>query len=162
MLLEVIDLPVPGIEHMSPALAGGFFTSAPPGKPNLKYTRAFLGEGNDNPLRYSCLENPMEGRAWQATVHGVAKSRTRSNYFTRAFLGGTSGKDPACQCSRCDRSRFDPWIGKILQGRVWQPTSVFLTGESHGQKSLAGYRPLGRKESDTTEAPQHTACTVCK
>ena len=34
------------------------------------------GEGNGNPLQYSCLENPMEGGAWQATVHGVAKSQT--------------------------------------------------------------------------------------
>ena len=34
------------------------------------------GEGNGNPLQYSCLENPMDGRAWWATVQGVAKSRT--------------------------------------------------------------------------------------
>ena len=34
------------------------------------------GEGNDNPLRYSCLENPMDREAWQATVHGITKSRT--------------------------------------------------------------------------------------
>ena len=34
------------------------------------------GEGNGNPLHYSCLENPMDGEAWWATVHGVAKSRT--------------------------------------------------------------------------------------
>ena len=34
------------------------------------------GEGNGNPLQYSCLENPMDKAAWQATVHGVAKSRT--------------------------------------------------------------------------------------
>ena len=34
------------------------------------------GEGNGNPLQYSCLENSMDGGAWQATVHGVAKSRT--------------------------------------------------------------------------------------
>ena len=40
------------------------------------------GEGNGNPLQYSCLENPMEGGAWQATVHGVAKSRTRLSDFT--------------------------------------------------------------------------------
>ena len=32
------------------------------------------GEGNDNPLQYSCLENPMDRRAWQATVHGIVKS----------------------------------------------------------------------------------------
>ena len=34
------------------------------------------GEGNGNPLQYSCLENPMDGGAWQATVHGIAKSLT--------------------------------------------------------------------------------------
>ena len=37
------------------------------------------GEGNDNPLLYSCLENPMDRAAWQATVHGVTKSQTRLN-----------------------------------------------------------------------------------
>ena len=41
----------------------------------------FPGEGNSNPLQHSCLENPMDGRAWQATVHGVAKSQTRLNHF---------------------------------------------------------------------------------
>ena len=40
------------------------------------------GEGNGNPLHYSCLENPMDGGAWQATVHAVAKSRTRLSDFT--------------------------------------------------------------------------------
>ena len=39
-------------------------------------------EGNGTPLQYSCLENPMEGGVWQATVHGVAKSRTRLSDFT--------------------------------------------------------------------------------
>ena len=41
-----------------------------------------LGEGNGNPLEYSCLENPMDGGAWWATVHGVAKSRTRLSDLT--------------------------------------------------------------------------------
>ena len=40
------------------------------------------GEGNGNPLQYSCLENPMDGGAWKATVHGVTKSRTRLSDFT--------------------------------------------------------------------------------
>ena len=40
------------------------------------------GEGNGNPLQYSCLENPMDKGAWLATVHGVAKSRTRLSDFT--------------------------------------------------------------------------------
>ena len=40
------------------------------------------GEANGNPLQYSCLENPMDGGAWPATVHGVPKNQTRLNYFT--------------------------------------------------------------------------------
>ena len=43
------------------------------------------GEGSGNPLQYSCLENPKDGRAWWATVHGVAKSRTRLSDFTFFF-----------------------------------------------------------------------------
>ena len=42
----------------------------------------FLGEGNGNPLQYSCLENPMDGGAWGAAVHGVARSWTRLSDFT--------------------------------------------------------------------------------
>ena len=44
-----------------------------------------------------------------------------------------------------------PWVGKISWRRKWQPTPVFLPGESHGQRSLAGYSPQGHKESDTAE-----------
>ena len=40
------------------------------------------GEGNGNPLQYSCLENPMDREAWWATVHGLAKSQTRLSNFT--------------------------------------------------------------------------------
>ena len=43
------------------------------------------GEGNGTPLQYSCLENPMDGGAWWAAVHGVAKSQTRLNDFTFTF-----------------------------------------------------------------------------
>ena len=50
-----------------------------------------------------------------------------------------------------DRRVSDPWVGKIPWRRAWQPTPVLLPGESHGQKSLVGYSPWGRKESDTTE-----------
>ena len=44
-----------------------------------------IGEGNGNPLQYSCLENPMDGGAWWAAVHGVVKSRTRLSDFTFTF-----------------------------------------------------------------------------
>ena len=43
------------------------------------------GEGNGNPLQYSCLENPMHGGAWQATVHRVSKSPTGLSDFTFTF-----------------------------------------------------------------------------
>ena len=45
----------------------------------------FSGEGNGNPLQYSCLANPMDGGAWWAAVHGVARSRTRLSDFTLFF-----------------------------------------------------------------------------
>ena len=51
----------------------------------------------------------------------------------------------------CRRPRFYPWVGRIPWRRGWQPTPVFLPGESHGQKRLVGYHPWGHKESNTTE-----------
>ena len=83
---------------------------------------SLLGEGNGTQLQYSCLENPMDGGAWWAAVHGVAKSRTRLSYFT-----------------------FTHWR------RKWQPTPVSLPGESQGRGSLVGCSLWGRTEVDTTE-----------
>ena len=65
---------------------------------------------------------------------------------------GAKGKEPGCQCRGYKRHEFDPWVGKIPWRRAWQPTSVFLPGESHGQRSLAGFSPWGLKESDMTKA----------
>ena len=65
--------------------------------------------------------------------------------------GGASGKEPACQCKKSKRHVFHPWAEKIPWRMKWQPTPVFLPGESHGQRSLAGFSPCGHKESDTTE-----------
>ena len=64
-----------------------------------------------------------------------------------------SGKESACQCRRCRRCGFDPFVGKIPGRRKWQPTPVFLPGKSRGQRSLAGYSPEVAKESDV---PEHT------
>ena len=49
------------------------------------------------------------------------------------------GKELTCQCRRFKRHRFDPWVGKILWGRKWQPAPVYLPGESHGQRSLVDH-----------------------
>ena len=49
---------------------------------------------------------------------------------------------------------LDPGVGKISWRRTWQPTPVFLTRESRGQRSLVGYSPWGHKQSDRTEVTQ--------
>ena len=59
---------------------------------------------------------------------------------------------PTCQCRRCQRCEFNPWLGKIPWRRKWQPIPVLWPGEFHGQRSLVGYRPWGQKELDTTES----------
>ena len=80
--------------------------------------------GNGTPLQYSCLESPMDGGAWKAAVHGVAEGWTRLSDFTFTF---------------------HYWR------RKWQPTPVFLPGESQGRGSLVGCRLWGGTELDTTE-----------
>ena len=55
------------------------------------------------------------------------------------------GKESACRCRGC---RFNSWVENIPERRKWQPTPVFLSGKSHGQRRLAGYSPWGHKEMD--------------
>ena len=52
---------------------------------NNEISRVNKRRGNGTPLQYSCLENPMDGGAWEAAVHGVAEGRTRLNDFTFTF-----------------------------------------------------------------------------
>ena len=69
-----------------------------------------------------------------------------------------SGKVPTCQCRR---SGFDSWVRKILWRRKWQPTSVFLLGESQEQKSLTGYivHGVSRVEHDLSTKPPPPGAT---
>ena len=76
------------------------------------------------------------------------------------FPGGASGKEPSYQYRIHKRHGFNAWVSNILWRRSWQSTPVFLAGESHGQRSLAGYSPQGHKESDVTEATQHDMTVV--
>ena len=64
------------------------------------------------------------------------------------FPGGSDGKSV---CLQCGRPGFSPWVGKIPWRRKWQPSPVLSPGKSHGWRSLVGYSPRGRKESDKTE-----------
>ena len=57
----------------------------------------------------------------------------------KGFPGGTSRKESARQCRRHKRHGFNAWVRKIPWKRLWQPTPVFLPGESHGQRSPVGH-----------------------
>ena len=62
-----------------------------------------------------------------------------------------SVKDSVCQCRRHRGCGLYLWVRKILRSRKWQPTAVFLLGDSHGQRSLAGSSSWSSKELDMTE-----------
>ena len=98
----------------------------------------------------------MDRGAWQAAIYRVTQSRTwlkclhmhTCKHIVKDFSGGSDGKESA---RNAGDPWFDPWVRKIPWKRAWQPTLVFLLGESHGLRSLVGYSPWGHKEKDTTE-----------
>ena len=118
--------------------------------------KAFVGPGEIPSLGPSVAGTlgPVRHRLppWWALQARPLPSSFLHGWTSQAWSasGGASVKEPACQCRRLKRCRFDSWVQKIPWRRKWQPTSVFLPEESHGQRSL-GYSPGGRKESDTTE-----------
>ena len=135
---------------------------------HFHFSLSYIGEGNDNLLQCSCLENVRDRGAWWAAIYGVAQSRTRLKWLSRSsiylyalslikllnfrsgFPGGSDGKASAYNAG--DLS-LTPGSGRFPWRRKWQPTLVFLPGKSCGWSSLAGYGPWGRKESDMTEQP---------
>ena len=91
-----------------------------------------LGDGNGTPLQYSCLENPMDGGAWWAEVHGVAKNRTRLNDFTSTFHFHALEKEMATHSSAL----------------AWR---ILGMGEPGGLPSLGSHR-VGHDWSDLAAA----------
>ena len=88
------------------------------------------GEGNGNPLQYSCLENPMYGGAWRATVHRVANSRTRLSDFTFTLLSSLSEWVLVAQlcltlCGPTDCSPPGSSAHGILQARILEWLATF-------------------------------------
>ena len=82
-------------------------------------------------------------KKWNQLCIGITVMSNLSLFIEMGFQGVSVVKESACQCRRC---RFNPWVRKIPWRRKWQLTPVFLPGESHGQRSLLGYRPWGCKE----------------
>ena len=72
------------------------------------------------------------------------------------FPDGASGKEPVCPCSCHKKHRFSPWVGKIPWRRAWQPTPVFSPGDSHGHRSLTGYRV---RHDWSNSAYMHLGCS---
>ena len=93
-------------------------------------------------------------QGWRSLVGcslwGRSESDTRdlaaaaaAGFHCTGFPGGTSGKEPTCQCRRHKGCGFNPWVRKIPWERAWQHTPAFLLGESHGQRSLMSFSPWG-------------------
>ena len=80
-------------------------------------------EGNGTPLQYSCLENPMDGGAWKAAVHGVAKSPTTKQlhfHFSLSCLGEGNGNPLQCSCLENPRDAGAWWaaVYGVAQSRT--------------------------------------------
>ena len=94
---SVLPFPSPGdLPYLYSTIS--FFLSMSFKYVSLSYT--LTGEGNGTPLQYSCLENPMDGGAWWAAVHGVAKSQRRLSHFLFSFscIGEGNGNPLQCSC----------------------------------------------------------------
>ena len=103
------------------------------------YSIFSVGEGNGNPLQYSCLENPMDEGAWWAAVHGVAKSRTRLSDFT------FTSHFPALEKEMATHSSVLAW-------------RIPGTGEPRGLTSLGSHR-VGHDWSDLAASSVYTVST---
>ena len=100
----------------------------------------FSGEGNGTPLQHSCLENPMDGGAWWAAVHGVAKSRTQLSDFTFTF------RFPALEKEMATHSSVLAW-------------RIPGTGEPGGLPSL-GSHSRKRLSSSSSRTIFHSCCSL--
>ena len=170
---------LPGKSHGWRSLVGcsprGRKESDTTGRLHFHFSLSCIGEGNGSPLQCSCLENPRNGGAWWAAVCGVAQSRTRLKWLSSSsrLLFQKSQWQPTpvtlawkipwteepgrLQSLGLWRVGHD-WVTSLSLftfmhwRRKWQPTPVFLPGESQGRRSLVGCCLWGRTESDTTEA----------
>ena len=131
-----------------------------------------IGEGNGNPLQYSCLENPRESGPWWAAVYGFTQSWTRLKWISKHRLPTTQEKTLHMDITRWSTPKSD-WLytlqpkmekpgrlqSTVAEGRTWlsdftfthwrrkwQPTPVFLPGESQGWGTLVGCHLWGRTE----------------
>ena len=94
------------------------------------------------------------------TVWATREARVNKKAVFKFTVPG--GSEVKASAWNAGRPGFAPWVGKIPWRRKWQPTPVPLPGESHGGRSLVGYRLWDRKESDTTERLHFTSLLLCR
>ena len=101
-----------------------------------------FGEGNGTPLQYSCLQNPMDGEAWKAAVHGVAEGRTRPHFhFSLSCIGEGNGNPLQCSCLENPRNGGAWWtaIYGIAQSRTrlkWLSSKPIVKTLSQSKSSM--------------------------
>ena len=117
--------------------------------------RPALAPGHTLPLSVSFLfkqMNQMLTKTTNSEFDCVWLFQLLCNGLVLSMSQGGCPSGPAVKESlQCRKCSFEIWVRKIPWSRKWQPTPVFLPGESHGQRSLAGYSPWDCKESDVTQ-----------
>ena len=113
------------------------------------------GEGNGTPLQYSCLENPMDGGAWWAAVHGVARSWTRLSDFTFTLCTGEGNGNPLqCSCLETPRDGRAGWaaVDGVAQSRTR------LNRLSSSSSNIPDHHTCIKA---VRISPQSTCCAIC-
>ena len=149
--------PPPGIDLMSPPLQADCLPFEPPEKPNPGWV---WGQDARNSfcfiilvvtfhfhiyIIFIVLGFPGSSAGKESTcnagdpglIPGLGRSPGEGIGYPFQYSWGSLVAQMVKICPQCRRPGFDPWVGKILWRRAWQPTSVFLRKESHGQRSLA-------------------------
>ena len=106
---------------------------------------------------FCLLVSSLIHRLFRNVLFGFLIFRIFLIFFCFWFLFTSIALPWWLRCAQCRRLKFDLWFGKIPWRREWQPTTVFLPGKFHEQRSLEGYSPRSRKELDMTEwlTPSH-------
>ena len=123
-------------------------------------------------LEFAYVGYFLKTRMFVTVTHSLRKQLFGSrelefeSWLCHSFLAIKLGKLPWWLswwkvCLKCGRPGFDPCAGKVPWSRAWQPTPVFLPGESRGQRSLVGYSPWSHTESDMTEVIAHMWYSRC-
>ena len=118
-------------------VAAGFSSYDGDKQLTFHFSLSSIGEGNGNPLRFSCLENPRDGGAWWAAVYGVAQSRTRlkrlsSSSGSKDFPGGPLLKTPSSRAG----AHVPSMVGKLRSHMPWGVTKNEIKNKNTSLRGL--------------------------